>query len=287
MKMNNSMVIAAAVVMLAGYGACDAPEKPAAAQTPQRLVEVDVSIVEAEREVFEDAGFNIDGEDSIATLSCWEAVHKLHKLLTRTDVTTTAPKILTLDGNEATLKVVTEYIYPTSWDVKLSDRFENTFGTEELDKLRDAVKLLDKKKLKMTIGTLDLDGGTDTTRFAAIESGDFVMKEVGATIRVTPTLKDGDRVELKNLHVSIVDEPTWENLGLKLTAPGGETCDLPMEIPHFPVRNIEKAEITARLERPMILERIATDEGGKGKFWMFVFLTPHVRDASVVKAEQK
>lgn len=292
--MNHAMIIAAAAVTLfAGYGVCDAPhgntdEKPVAAQAQQRLVEVDVNIVKAEREVFEAAGFNVDGEDSIAALSRWEAVLKLHNLLTRPDVTTlSASKILTLDGSEATFKVVTEYIYPTSGDVKLSDRFEETFGAEALARLREAGKLLGEKKYKMTIGKLDQTGGTDMTRFAVIEPGNFVTKEVGATFRVTPALKDGNRVELRNLHVSVVAEPTWENFGLKLTAPGGETCDLPMEVPYFPVRKIEQAEILARFERPMILGRIADEASGKDKIWMFIFLTPHARGALGAKPERQ
>lgn len=284
--MNNTMIIAvAAVTMFAGHGVCDAPRenadgKPAAAQARQRLVEVDINVVEAEREAFEAAGFNADGGDPFAALSRWEAVLKLHNLLTRTDVTTFAPKILTPDGAEATSKVVTEYIYPTSFEVKLSDGFEYAFGAEALDKLRGTRERLSSRNVKMTIGKPDRDGGTDKTRLAVIEPGNFVMKEVGTALRVTPTLKDGNRVDLKNLHISIVEEPTWENLGLKLTAPGGETCDLPMEIPHFPVRTVEKAEISAQLERPMFLTRITDEDDEKGKTWTFVFLTPHARDAS-------
>ena len=172
--------------------------------------------------------------DGIATFSSIltnpELSVVLHILSTKknTDLLS-APKVVTASGREATIKVVTEYIYPTSYDVEM---LESDSG--------------------------DDDGGT-TYAGAVVEPSDFMTREVGVILSVTPEVApDGSRIYLR-LAPSVISEPTWKNYGSEypMSVPventlvesvlGGlipytryETrmAKLPMEQPFFPVRSV-------------------------------------------------
>ncbi len=140
-----------------------------------------------------------------------------------------APKVVTASGREATIKVVTEYIYPTNYEVEM---LESDNG--------------------------DDDGGT-TYAGAVVEPSDFMTREVGVILSVTPEVApDGSRIYLR-LAPSVISEPIWKNYGSEypMSVPventviesvlGGlipytryetKMAQLNMEQPFFPVRSV-------------------------------------------------
>ena len=172
--------------------------------------------------------------DGIATFSSIltnpELSVVLHMLSTKKNSDLlSAPKVVTASGREATIKVVTEFIYPTSYDVEM---LESDSG--------------------------DDDGGT-TYAGAVVEPSDFMTREVGVILSVTPEVApDGSRIYLR-LAPSVISEPTWKNYGSEypMSVPVEDTivesvlgglipytryetkmAKLPMEQPFFPVRSV-------------------------------------------------
>ena len=149
----------------------------------------------------------------------------LHMLSNRqnTDLLS-APKVVSQAGSKATIKVVTEYIYPTEYDVEM---LESSSGNN--------------------------DNGNNATTYsgAVVEPQSFQMREVGVILEVTPEVTpDGSMINL-TLAPSVVSEPTWKNYGSTYpvsTATGTdllgnqtyqtEYVQLPMEQPFFPVRSV-------------------------------------------------
>ena len=120
----------------------------------------------------------------------------LHMLSQRSDTDLlSAPKVLTKPGEEAVIKVVTEYIYPTDYDVQLQS--SGSSG-----------------------GSSYGGGGGSSMILAVVEPQSFTMREVGVILDVTPTLTDdGNLIDLK-LNTQVVDEPTWKNYGMKIPFSG-------------------------------------------------------------------
>ncbi len=112
-----------------------------------------------------------------------------------------APKVVAQAGFKATIKVVTEYIYPTEYDVEL-------------------LNMIDEDGNEFPVG-------------AVVEPQNFLMREVGVILEVTPEVTpDGSMINL-TLSPSVVSEPTWKNYGSILG-----NFQLPMEQPFFPVRSL-------------------------------------------------
>ena len=120
----------------------------------------------------------------------------LHMLSQRSDTDLlSAPKVLTRPGEEAVMKVVTEYIYPTDYDVQLQS--SSSSGNN--------------------------NGGSQSAILAVVEPQSFTMREVGVILQVTPTLTDdGNVVDLK-LNTQVVDEPTWKNYGMRIPFTGNSS----------------------------------------------------------------
>ena len=118
----------------------------------------------------------------------------LHMLSQRSDTDLlSAPKVLTRPGEEAVIKVVTEYIYPTDYDVQLQSSSSGSSGNY---------------------------GGSQSAILAVVEPQSFTMREVGVILDVTPTLTDdGNLIDLK-LNTQVVDEPTWKNYGMRIPFTG-------------------------------------------------------------------
>ena len=115
----------------------------------------------------------------------------LHMLSQRSDTDLlSAPKVLTGPGKEATMKVVTEYIYPTEYDVQLTASGGGG-------------------------GSSSSSGGSSEI-LAVVEPENFTMREVGVILQVTPELSQGG--QLINLHLQprVVSEPTWKNYGMRI-----------------------------------------------------------------------
>ena len=122
----------------------------------------------------------------------------LHMLSQRSDTDLlSAPKVLTRPGEEAVMKVVTEYIYPTDYDVQLQSSNSGGGGYG--------------------------GGGSQSAILAVVEPQSFTMREVGVILDVTPTLTDdGNLIDLK-LNTQVVDEPTWKNYGMKIPFTGNSS----------------------------------------------------------------
>ena len=121
----------------------------------------------------------------------------LHMLSQRSDTDLlSAPKVLTRPGEEAVMKVVTEYIYPTDYDVQLQSSSSGSSGNS---------------------------GGSQSAILAVVEPQSFTMREVGVILQVTPTLTDDGNVVDLELNTQVVDEPTWKNYGMKIPFTGNSS----------------------------------------------------------------
>ena len=122
----------------------------------------------------------------------------LHMLSQRSDTDLlSAPKVLTRPGEEAVMKVVTEYIYPTDYDVQLQSSSSGSSGNS---------------------------GGSQSAILAVVEPQSFTMREVGVILQVTPTLTDDGNVVDLELNTQVVDEPTWKNYGMRIPFTGNASA---------------------------------------------------------------
>jgi general secretion pathway protein D len=154
----------------------------------------------------------------------------LHMLSQRSDSDLlSAPKVVTKSGQEAVMKVVTEYIYPTEFEVTMSQQ-GNTGGGNN-------------------------NGGGTQQPLAIVEPQNFEMREVGVILQVVPEVSaEGQMINLL-LNPQVVSEPVWKNYGTKIPNLVPETIfdpitqlfvvenkieytELPMEQPFFPVRSV-------------------------------------------------
>ena len=121
----------------------------------------------------------------------------LHMLSQRSDTDLlSAPKVLTTSDSQAVIKVVTEYIYPTDYDVQLQS--SSSSGSSQY-------------------------GGSQSAILAVVEPQCFTMREVGVILDVIPTLTDdGNLINLK-LNTQVVDEPTWKNYGMRIPFTGNSS----------------------------------------------------------------
>lgn len=123
-----------------------------------------------------------------------------------------APKVTTRSGAEASIRVVTEYIYPTS--------FEVTGGS---------------------IGAGAAGGGvgaaavvTETT----VTPQDFATREVGVLLTVLPEVSpDGNMINL-TMQPQVVTEPTWYQYGSTVRRADGSEVTMNMPQPFFHVRSL-------------------------------------------------
>jgi general secretion pathway protein D len=121
----------------------------------------------------------------------------LHMLSQRSDTDLlSAPKVLTKPGEEAVMKVVTEYIYPTDYDVQIQSSSSSSGNNS---------------------------GGGQSAILAIVEPQSFTMREVGVILQVTPELtEEGNLINLQ-LNTQVVDEPTWKNYGMRIPFTGNSS----------------------------------------------------------------
>jgi len=153
----------------------------------------------------------------------------LHMLSQRSDSDLlSAPKVVTKSGQEAVMKVVTEYIYPTEFQVTMSQQGSSNGG---------------------------VNSGSSGEPLAIVEPQNFEMREVGVILQVVPEVSaEGQMINLL-LNPQVVSEPVWKNYGTKIpkavpntifdpvlqlfiTQSEIEYTELPMEQPFFPVRSV-------------------------------------------------
>jgi len=121
-----------------------------------------------------------------------------------------APKITAKPGTEATVKVVTEYIYPTQFTVTPITGQGGGDGVNQ--------------------GAAMIVGGV-------VEPGNFETREVGVILSTTPNMSEGQMIDL-TLAPEVVTEPIWHQYGSQYTAPDGSTQQLSMEQPFFHSRKL-------------------------------------------------
>lgn len=119
----------------------------------------------------------------------------LHMLSQRSDTDLlSAPKVVTKSGENAVIKVVTEYIYPQDYDVQLQSSSSSSGSSS---------------------------GSSQSAILAVVEPQNFTMREVGVILDVTPTYSEanGGTIDLE-LKPQVVDEPIWHNYGMKIPFTG-------------------------------------------------------------------
>lgn len=162
----------------------------------------------------------------------------LHMLSQRSDTDLlSAPKVVTKSGQEAIMKVVTEYIYPTEFEVQ---------------------------EVNSSGGGNNNGGSTSVSVPFMVEPQNFEMREVGVILQVVPEVSaEGQMINLM-LNPQVVSEPVWKNYGTKIpymrpesswsisgmtvdaiaalglgNQPETEYTELPMEQPFFHVRSVQ------------------------------------------------
>lgn len=117
-----------------------------------------------------------------------------------------APKVTTQAGQEATIRVVTEYIYPTEFEVT-------------------PITGIDRA------GNATIVGGV-------VQPSGFETREVGVLLQVAPDVSPEGQMITLNMRPEVVSEPEWKNYGSEYTAPDGSRMQLSMEQPFFHTRTI-------------------------------------------------
>ncbi len=125
--------------------------------------------------------------------------------------TLSAPRITTMSGQDAEIKVVTEFIYPSEFDITPVSSTTPGFGGGA--------------------GSQSITGGL-------VEPGSFETREVGVILQVTPEVSpDGQRITLQ-MSPEVVTEPEWFDYGSVITAADGSQQVLNIQQPFFHTRRL-------------------------------------------------
>ncbi len=142
----------------------------------------------------------------------------LHMLSQRSDTDLlSAPKVVTKSGENAVIKVVTEYIYPQDYDVQLQSSGGSSSSSSS--------------------------GGGSSAILAVVEPQNFTMREVGVILDVTPTYSEanGGTIDLE-LKPQVVDEPTWQNYGMKIPFSGNSSVQSFEGLADIPLRAVQAVQ---------------------------------------------
>lgn len=121
-----------------------------------------------------------------------------------------APKVTAQNGAEATIKVVTEYIYPTSFDVNGGQLQSGGTAT-----------------------------GNNIVQETTVVPQDFATREVGVILNVLPEVSpDGNMINL-TMKPQVVTDPTWYQYGSTVRRADGSEMTMNMPQPFFHVRSID------------------------------------------------
>ena len=115
-----------------------------------------------------------------------------------------APKIVTMNQQEAIIKVVTEYIYPTEYEL---EEYEGASG----------------------------DSDNVQNVYPAVQPSTFEMREVGVILQVAPEVSEDGQMIVLQLNPQIISEPDWEDYGFEYPT-GGRNADGQMETYHIAMR---------------------------------------------------
>jgi general secretion pathway protein D len=167
-----------------------------------------------------------DGADTPAMQGTKGAIASISSVLTNPELTMilhllqqngnadllSAPKVTTRSGAEASIRVVTEYIYPTSFEVNGGQIGNNTTGA----------------------------GGNNANivQETTVTPQDFATREVGVLLTVLPEVSpDGNMINL-TMQPQVVTEPTWYQYGSTVRRADGSEMALNMPQPFFHVRSL-------------------------------------------------
>ncbi len=124
-----------------------------------------------------------------------------------------APKVVTMNQQEAIIKVVTEYIYPTEYEL---EEYEGASG----------------------------DSDNVQNVYPAVQPSTFEMREVGVILQVAPEVSEDGQMIVLQLNPQIISDPEWIDYGFEypkgvLNADGEmDTYHIAMRQPLFKVRSI-------------------------------------------------
>ncbi len=158
----------------------------------------------------------------------------LHMLSQRSDTDLlSAPKVVTKSGENAVIKVVTEYIYPQDYDVQLQSSGGSSGGGSS-------------------------SSGGSSAILAVVEPQNFTMREVGVILDVTPTYSEanGGTIDLE-LKPSVVDEPTWHNYGMKIPFSGNSSLQSFEGLADIPLRAVEAIKALGEEVSPEVSSKYA------------------------------
>lgn len=122
-----------------------------------------------------------------------------------------APVVRTRPGTEASFRGVTEYIYPTSFEMQDKDAAQD--GTNDVPLAQGG-------------------SSNNTVREASCIPMDFATREVGTILTVLPEISADRRAVRLTLSPQCVFEPVWRSYGFKKSS---AMLFTPMEQPFFPV----------------------------------------------------
>ena len=207
-------------------------------------IELDIRYISADRKALSDVGYFGTNRVNAAVLQNRLMAHGGARLLE-------SPRLVTRRGEETVLKGLTEYIYPTDYDVLLAE-------------------------WNLTVGTNTIYGNYSTG--AAVEPQSFTMREVGTIVQITPSLvDDGNLIDIE-LYTYLVGEPEWKDYGAKAKWKGAATYDLAMEQPFFPVRASTDTKVSMRPGATYVFGGGADRRKGDEDKFVFIFVTPRLID---------
>ena len=117
----------------------------------------------------------------------------LHMLSQRSDTDLlSAPKVVTKSGQEATIKVVTIYRYPTDYDVTIQSASSS--------------------------GSSSIYGSTSggSKILPMVEPQNFETQEVGVILTCTPEISSEGQMINLTLNPKVISEPDWKDYGMKV-----------------------------------------------------------------------
>ncbi len=213
----------------------------------RHLLECDVRLVGAGREALKAVGLESSSHVADAAALC-------KKLLDRGDVDLIDSfHVVVCSGEQYVAKAVTEYIYPTDFDLKIE-------SPVSIDSQSSA-------------STNSLH--SQNCVMSAVEPTMFGMREVGAIVSMTPTLAYDSRLIDVGFNAQFVSDPIWKDYGVKAPPASSSRYDLPMEQPLFPVRSVDiTTTVKPGKTTVFVGGGLSQKESGNKALLVFVTLNP-------------
>ena len=198
----------------------------------------------AGREALKAVGFEDSSHVSDAAALC-------KKLLDRDDVDLIdASRVIVRSGDEYVTKAVTEYIYPTEYNLRIESPIStNSQSSASANSLH-----------------------SQNCALSAVEPTKFTMREVGSIVQMTPTLTLDCRLVDIVLNVQFVSDPVWKDYGVKVPPATPSRYDLPMEQPFFPVRSVD-VKTAVKPGQTMVFVGGGLSQKESGNKTLLVFVT--------------